>query len=150
MNRMVLLLNVVVLVVNFTLAMSATDSQIGVLRSTSRVAYGTAFSIQRSERAIPYLRVVQSLERIAPQDTLADLDAEGLASIYEAVNSYEAVVRSGVVRALGETGDSQKLRRNYADLGREARAEVERTLSSVFRDAGFVSRLTAEIITQCR
>ena len=38
MNRMILLLNVVVLVVNFMLAMSATDSQIGLVQSASEIA----------------------------------------------------------------------------------------------------------------
>ena len=69
MNRTVLGLNVVVLLVNFVLSLSATDSNIGILQSASRAA---GFSSPRStgvvsnELSTAYLRVGQSLESVLP------------------------------------------------------------------------------------
>ena len=73
MNRLILVLNVIVLVVTFVLALSATNSQIGLTRSASeianypRAARSTAWATPGASLA--YLRVVQSLAGTAPRSS---------------------------------------------------------------------------------
>ena len=154
MNRVVLLLNVIILVVNFLLSLSATDSQIGLMRTTAGLTTGGRVPLRRSfstrDPSLAYLRVVQALDSFAPRETLERITIEKLQTIYDAVGGYYQTVGTVVATALQGATDAEQLRRDYGSLGAQARAEVEQTLSSSFGDRAFVSRLATEIIKQCR
>ena len=150
MNRMILLLNLVVLVVSFALALSSTNSQIGILRSTSEAANAPRIPRRgagdRSDAAIRYLRVVQSLENVAPAEVLDALTVDQLLSIRAAMFLYRNAVARGVLEGLGSDSGGRALLADYASIGKEARREIERELASHFDDTNVVWRLTAEII----
>jgi hypothetical protein len=152
MNRVILLLNVTVLVVNFLLALTATDSQIGLIRSASEIANypsrRTALTAPGSSLA--YLRVVQSLESIVPRDTSRPLTADKLRTLYDAVRAYQGAVNRGVARTLYEADEESDQRGVYQTLGKAARQEVEHVLSASFRDGTLVQRLATEVIKSCR
>jgi hypothetical protein len=154
MNRVVLLLNVIILVVNFLLSLSATDSQIGLMRTTAGLTTGGKTALRRSystrDPSLAYLRVIQALDSFAPREALDRLTIERLQTIYDAVDGYYRTVGTIVATSLQQATDADKLRREYASLGAQARAEVEQTLASSFGDRALVSRLATEIIKQCR
>jgi hypothetical protein len=148
LNRTVLLLNLAVLVVNFIVALGATDSQVELAQVTLRSA--GAGPVRRPAMADPspaYLRVVQSLEGAAPPGTVG---ADQLRCLYAAVVRYYEVVSRGVSSALWASGDGEAARKAFADLSRDARGEVERELGSSFRDAALATRLTTDILRECR
>jgi len=165
MNRLILLLNVVVLVVNFLLALSTTDSQIGILQTTSAVATPRVRGHQRvlaQDPSVAYLRTVQLLEDFAPAPVLDGLGEPQLAAIleavrayyeavsayYEAVSAYYEAVSMGAASVEGRSG--RELLQAHEALGRGARAEVERKLAAGFRDPAVVHRLATEVVRNCR
>ena len=117
MNRMTLLLNGVILIVTFLVALSATDSQVGLLRSAS-----ASQSVRRSSlpdtTAPAFLRVVQSLENFLPPKTLDNLSTEQLDTIHEAVRRYYLSVRAAVAREGSSTAKGRELLRAYGNIGR--------------------------------
>jgi len=151
MNRVILLLNVVVLVVTFVLALSATDSQIGLLRSASEAAnLRVSHRASQGGSALPYLRVVQSLESITPPGSSQDVfEAEKLRAVYDAMRLYQDLIDRGVAGVLARSDRGQVLLSAYEELGRSARQELEMALSPHFDDATFVRRLATEIIKTC-
>jgi hypothetical protein len=149
MHRTILLLNVIILVVNFVLALSATDSQIGLMRSTSGIANRVTWRGGGLHRAdsLAYLRIVQSLQGSAPADK--PLSTEQLQAVHDALDRYRRVIDGGVARILlGE--DTEHARRPFDVLGKQAREEVEYMLAATFQDSALVSRLTTEIIRHAR
>ncbi|MHC4593089.1 MAG: hypothetical protein ACYS8L_10405 [Planctomycetota bacterium] len=154
MNRVILLLNVTVLVVNFLLALTATDSQIGLMRSASEIAnYPRAprrAALTAPGASLAYLRVVQSLEGIMPGDAAKPLTADKLRTIYDAVRAYQGAVNRGVARTLYEADEESDQRGVYQTLGKAVRQEVEHVLSAGFRDGTLVQRLATEVIKSCR
>jgi hypothetical protein len=150
---MILLLNVIVLVVNFFLALTATDSQIGLVRSASEIANYPRTS-RREALAAPgaslaYLRVVQSLEGL-PASKASPLTAEKLRTVYDAVRTYQRAVSHGVSDSLYASSEGADLRGAHATLGKAARQEVEHVLSAGFSDGALVERLATEVIRSCR
>ena len=147
MNRVILILNTVILVVTFLLALSATDSQIGLLRSASGMSMRFSRPQAPTDNAIAYLRVIQSLDNIVPRSTKLSVDQLG--AIHDAVQRYKQVVDDGVVRSLGEAAGEDP-RRAYDRLGKEARDAVEHALANSFSDRSTLRRLTTEVIKHCR
>ena len=142
MHRTILLLNVTVLVVTFVLALSATESQIGLLRSTSGIANRVTWRGGGPHRAdsLAYLRIVQSLQGVGPAGQ--PLSTEQLQAIHEALDRYRRVVDGGVGRILLGEDDTEQPRRPFDVLGKQAREEVEYLLAATFQDPALVSRLT--------
>jgi hypothetical protein len=91
------------------------------------------------------LRVVQAIEGSA---SAGDVGPDQLRCVHSAVLRYYEVVGRGVPAALRADGDAVRVA--LADLCREARDEVERELGSSFRDGALVTRLTTEILRECR
>jgi len=149
-HRTILLLNVIVLVVNFAVALSATDSQIGLMRSTSGIADRVTWRGGGPHRAdsLAYLRIVQSLQGANPGGQ--SLSTEQLQAVHEALDRYRRVVDGGVARILIEEDDAPQAQRSFDVLGKQAREEVEYLLAATFNDSGLVSRLTTEIIRHAR
>ena len=139
MNRVTLLLNTVILVVTFLLALSATDTQIGLMQSS--VATHVVRPSTFQDRSVAFLKVVQSLD---PRDKL---DRAKLEAVHAAVERYYQVVRYGVTRSRYEEEDD--LVAAYADVGKQAREEVERALASGFRSDAAIRRVATQIIRVC-
>ncbi len=147
LNKMILLLNAVILVVNFGVAFASSDSQIAMLKTTSRigmvrssVSYGAAGS------ATTFLRVVHSLDRILPQSVRAKLTASELQSIYDAVHTYYAESRAGVANVLFEDDDREGAAlHDLQNLGINVRGKVEAELQQTFRDQAVVKQIATEI-----
>ena len=154
LNRVVLLLNVGVLVVNFFLALTATDSQIGVMQTTARLS-GRRVAWRRPppDPSAAFLRVVQALDAAAPPDALG---VEQLRTVRLATDRYYLLVRNGVAEALaredGQDGGGERVtaRQVLAGVARTARLELERELATSLRDPSLVSRAATAIIRQCR
>ena len=151
LNRVILLLNVGVLVVNFLLAFQTTDSQIGLLRAT--VETGNS-GVRRARTgafgaaALPSSRVLQSLENISRgQEAFAPAK---LQAIYDAVAGYQSTMKRGVIELVFQARDGANLRDDYARLGKSAREEVEHSLATHFDDPAAVRRLATEVIRACR
>jgi hypothetical protein len=100
-----------------------------------------------ADSSLAYLRVVQSLESLAPQTPLT---ADKLQTIYDAVRSYRAVVGRAVASSLYESDDGSDLRGLYKSLGKAARQEIELVLATSFSDGTLVQRLATEVIKSCR
>ena len=150
MHRTILLLNVIVLVVNFAVALSATDSQIGLMRSTSGIANRVTWQGGGPHRAdsLAYLRIVQSLQGATPADQ--PLSTEQLQAVHEALDRYRRVIDGGVGRILLGEHETEQARRPFDVLGKQAREEVEYMLAAALQDPALVSRLTTEIIRHAR
>lgn len=151
MNRIVLLLNVIVLVVTFLVAMAATDSQVGILRSTSAAMDGRRSVVLSDPHATAFLRTVQALPNFLAKERLDGFNGERLDAIHTAIGRYFQVIDAGVTRSLQREGVAgEDLLRVYENMGRDARVEVEGALSPAFSDAATVQRLTTEIIRNCQ
>jgi hypothetical protein len=150
LNRAVLLCNLGVLIVNFFLAYKANDVQLGLMRSASeapglRVARGGS----GSDVAMPYSRVLQTLDSVAPGQAASLFTPEKLEAIHDAIARYQSAIEVGVSNLVyAEKG--RDLRAAYADLDRDAREEVEIALGTRFSDAALVQRLATEVIRSCR
>ena len=150
MNRIVLLLNVTVLLVNFSVCLAFSSSQIGILDTTIRASGQMRGSVPTAggrDVSTAYLRVVQSLDSVATGPATGRTP-EQYRAVYDAVGRYYDVVRSGVAETLGETSDPRAIREAYAEIGRVARFEVERELVGSFPNPT-VRRLATEIIRNC-
>lgn len=130
------------------LALSATDSQIGLMRSTSGIANRVTWRGGGPHRAdsVAYLRIVQSFQGTATDESLS---AEQLQTVYEA-RSLRRVIAGGVTRSLVEVGDAKEARRSLYVLRKQARVEVEYLLGATFTDPGLVSRLMTEVTRHAR
>jgi len=149
LNRVILLLNLGVLIVNFFLAFGTTDVQLGLANST--VSCGGVRVVRGNEAsgvAMPCSRVLQALDGVAPgQESL--FTAENLQVIYDAIRGYQAAIEAGVGN-LVYADKGRDLRAAHAELGKDARSEVEIALGRRFSDAALVQRLATEIIRACR
>jgi len=150
MNRIVLLLNGVILVVTFVVALSATDSQIGLLRSAAAAGGVARSRATRQNTSVAFLHVVQSLKNFMPPKAIASLTPEQLDTIHEAVRGYYRAIRAALVNANGAKATGRELLAVYEDVGRRARGEVEEVVMQAFLDRAVVSRLATEIIRHCR
>ena len=98
---------------------------------------------------MPYSRVLQTLDSVAPGQGAALFTPERLDAIYDSVRRYQEAIEIGVSNLIyAEKG--RDLRAAYADLDKDARSEVEIALGSKFSDAALVQRLATEVIRSCR
>jgi hypothetical protein len=152
MNRIVLVLNVIVLLTNFALAFWMTESQVGILDTTVRAANGPGLIAPRAgDRTVStaYLRAVQSLDSIAPPSRETERSPEQYRALYDAVQAYYRVIDRSVATALFSGADPDALRRSFEDAGKAARAAVESEHEGPFGDARLVQRLATEVIRNC-
>ncbi|HEX5030251.1 MAG TPA: hypothetical protein VFX78_02190 [Candidatus Eisenbacteria bacterium] len=148
LNRAILLCNVGVLLVNFFLAFKTTDVQMGLMNSYGTAGARVVRGREPSDAAMPYSRVLQTLDNVAPgQDSLFTSDR--LEAIYDAIRRYQAAIANGI-EGLRYAERGQDLRAAYADLDKDARSEVEIALGRRFSDAALVQRLATEVIRSCR
>ena len=150
LNRAILLLNLGVLLVNFFLAFKANDVQLGLMRTASETSGGGFIRTSRApDVAMPYSRVLQALDSVAPGQGDSVFTPEKLQTIYDAIASYQSAIERGVSN-LVYAPKGADLRSAYADLDKDAREEVEIALGTKFSDAALVQRLATEVIRSCR
>lgn len=148
LNRAILLCNLGVLLVNFFLAFKTTDVQMGLMDSANSGGARVFRGREPSDAAVPYSRVLQTLDSVAPgQDSLFTTDK--LEAIYDAIRRYQSVIANGVASLL-YADRGHDLRAAYAELDKDARSEVEIALGRQFSDAALVQRLATEVIRSCR
>ena len=150
MNRMILVLNTCVLLVNLFLSFATSEAQGSALRSAASMPGFTRSRPGGSSLAPAFLRVVQSLERALPRDALDAITQDQLLTLHEAVGVCFSSVERGTGRLLGLDAPSGTLREAADQIGREAREEVLRTLRNAFRDDAVLQRLTTEILSAVR
>ena len=148
LNRTVLLCNLGVLLVNAFLAFKTNDVQLGLMRTASE---GQGVRVVRggSDVAMPYSRVLQTLDSVAPGQSASLFTPEKLEVIHDAIAGYQAAIAVGI-NNLVYADRGRDLRVAYAELDKDARHEVEIVLASKFSDGALVQRLATEVIRSCR
>ena len=148
LNKTILILNTLILIVNFAIVFTSSDQQYKILNASMRVPNllyvdrGNTF--QRTELA--YYRIMQSLDRFGTNvESLTPAQAR---AIYAAVDHYAVVVSDGVGRSLQDGLDPTQRRDEFEALGHQSRVGVSQILHAEFDDQTLVGRLTTEIIKQ--
>ncbi|MFQ5845661.1 MAG: hypothetical protein ACE5JG_11810, partial [Planctomycetota bacterium] len=145
MSRVVLLLNALILVVNFLVALSTSDLQLRVLDSSVSLPVPRMVRVVHSagsqNAALAYFQIVQSLDRFASREQIDDFTTEQ-------IEHYVSEVERGVEQNLNRSTTGPERRRDYEALAKGARSGLEQELGSHFRDSQLISRLATEIIRQ--
>jgi len=140
MNRVVLLLNTIILVVAFFIAYASSSSQIGLLEASVRSSGGTQRIGVRSHDDVAFLRLVQSLGNRAQK-----LTKDQLRAVREAMLLYRQATSAAVSDALD--GDGSEPAKAELDLvGRRVRLQIEETLKGSIPDDALVRQLTTAVI----
>ncbi len=148
LNKTILILNTLILIVNFAIVFTSSDQQYKILNASMRVPNllyvdrGSTF--QRTELA--YYRIMQSLDRFGIN--VESLTPEQARAIYAAVDHYAIVVSDGVGRSLQRDLEPARRRDEFEALGHRSRVGVSQILAAEFDDQTLVGRLTTEIIKQ--
>jgi len=149
LNRTILLLNLGVLVVNFFLAFKTTDVQLELAGAGAGGGVRMVRGNEPTAVAMPYSRVLQMLDSVAPGQGDSVFTPEKLGAIHEAIRRYQAAIEVGVSR-LVYADKGQDLRAAYANMDKDARSEVEIELGRRFSDGALAQRLATEVIRSCR
>ena len=151
-NKAVLLLNALILIVTFVLALGTQSSQLDLLGASA--AYAGDAGPRRhgpdSPAPIAYVRLLQSLEQFAPREKIDTLNPHEMRALYDALDHYAWKIGEGMRIILSQRLDGAQTRAEIEKLAMDARDGVHTTLSVVFRDAEFVSRVTAAIVGGAR
>ncbi len=145
MNRVILVLNAVILVVNFFLSYASSSSQIGLLESATHATGGPLRSGVRRTDDVAFLHLAQSLNGVIPANRTAKLTKGQLLAVRNAMRYYRQATRAGVSNALD--GDSTVPAMPALDqIGRQVRLEIEEALGLAIRDDLLVQQLTTAVI----
>jgi hypothetical protein len=98
LNRVVLLLNALILVVNFLLSFASTNLQGEMAVVASRSSGGRI--VQGQSPSTDFLRLVGSLEGVLPQTAIDSLTPEQLQTVSDALDRYRRVVDAGVTTVI--------------------------------------------------
>ena len=136
-HRVILLLNLAVLVVNFFVSLGATEAQTRVLRTTARVAFSQPLVLPARPRPrpapaarepSPMARLVKFLARSEELDRLTPAQVDAL---YLAHDYCRHELEEGGVKLRGAAYGGAQTRRLLGDL----RARVRRNVEDTFRAA---------------
>jgi hypothetical protein len=139
-HRVILLLNLAVLVVNFFVSLGATETQTRVLRTTARVAFSQPLvpptrpppaappPAPIARESFPMARLVKFLARSQELDRLTAAQVDAL---YDAHDYCRHELEEGGVRLRGAACGGARTRRLLGDL----RARVRRNVEDTFRAA---------------
>lgn len=129
MNRITLLLNLAILVVNFVLAYGATETQVRVLRTTARTALATPVVPPRlgppPERrlgAVPLARFVKYLARL---DRSQQLAPHQVSALYRALEDCAAELSRGGRRLRTVRDDGDRARKLVERVQRQVAATLK-------------------------
>lgn len=129
-NRVILLLNLAVLVVNFIVSLGATEAQTQVLRTTARVAFSQPLVRETTTvpQPAPTARLVRFLARAEELDRLTPAQVDALYDAHDYCR-HELERRGGELRG-GAYGGARTRR-----LLEDVRAQVRRRVEDTFRAA---------------
>jgi len=144
LNRVVLLLNALILVVNFLLTFTSTNRQGEMAAVASRSSGGRV--VQGQNPSTDFLRLVGSLEGVLPPATIDSLTPEQLQAVNDALEHYRRVVDAGVTTVIYSQAGPVPARQRLAEVNKDARDEVERTLRSAIKDDIIVGQLTTAVV----
>ncbi|MHC4955736.1 MAG: hypothetical protein ACYTGZ_17935 [Planctomycetota bacterium] len=165
--RLVLLLNVAVLIVNFVLVIAASDSQERVLRATTRMACECpalpspylrteapdSTAADRPERGaiggaigqVPHIRLLKYLSRV---DGLDSLSGKQLNAVYSALeHCCRALVEAGDRVRRAPTGGAAARRSAEAARERVEQEVADRLRAAEIQDRGLVARLVRVVVS---
>lgn len=130
-HRVILLLNLAVLVVNFIVSLGATETQARVLRTTARVAFSqplvplpSTASAPTEPQPTPTARLVKFLARAEELDRLTPAQVDALYDAHDYCR--QELERRGVELRGGAYGGA-RTRRLLADLRTRVRRQIEDT-----------------------
>ena len=143
-HRVILLLNLAVLVVNFFVSLGATETQTQVLRTTARVAFSQPL-VPRSRPPAPLPPGPVSLDPsptarlvkfLARSEELDRLTAAQVDALFGAHDYCRAELEEGGVKLRGAAYGGARTRRLLGDL----RARVRKSVEDTFRAADVSDR----------
>jgi hypothetical protein len=151
MNRLVLILNALILVVTFVVALSSQSSQLDILGSTANAA-ATPYARGPADvgAAFACLRLLQSLDQFSPRDKIDAFTPEQVRALLNAAGHYAWLAGDFGREVRTANGDGAKPRAAVEEFGRASRAAVQQMLEREFRDPEFVGRVTAAILGGAR
>ena len=145
LNKVILLLNAIVLVVTFVLVLAGQSQQAELATSMTGGIGRGAVARGAPTNAPGSLRLLQSLEQFAPREKIDALSGAQVRALFEALDHHAWLLEEGMedLRRRGE--DGAQTRAAVEELGKVIRSPVQGILEKQFRDAGFVGRATAAI-----
>ena len=137
-HRVILLLNLAVLVVNFFVSLGATETQAQVLRTTARVAFSQPLVLPPRPHAAPPASTAREpspmarlVKFLARSEELDRLTAAQVDALYDAHEYCRHELEEGGVKLRGAAYGGARTRRLMGDL----RARVRRNVEDTFRAA---------------
>ena len=144
MNKTILVLNALILVVNFVLALASTDLQ-GELLDTASRSSAQVRTVTQVPTGRAFFRVMGSLETQVPAARLDKLTGDQIREIERALRHYLWLSEDAAAESL-QLSDGRAARARLADLNKQAREEIERMLDPSLEDQNLVRQVTTAII----
>ena len=146
LNKMVLLLNAAVLLVNCFVAFASSETQTRLLETGARLS-AVRYQPAQGGTAGTFLRTVNAIQGTIPAQARDDMTAAQFGAIHDAVLAYYSTAQSGISEIVGSPYVGVVLR--VEALNRQAKANVEQELGREFRDAALVQRIVERDSEQC-
>lgn len=143
-SKTVLGLNALILITNFVLTFASTNLQGEMAVVASRAPGGRL--VQGHSSSTDFLRLVGSLEGVLPPAAIDSLTPEQLQAVSDALDRYRRVVDAAVPTVIYSQPGPVPARQRLAEINKEARDEVERTLRTAIRDDIVVGQLTTAVV----
>jgi len=144
LSKTVLALNALILVTNFILSFASTNLQGEMAVVASRAGGGRV--VQGQSPSTDFLRLVGSLEGVLPPATIDALTPKQLQAVNDALDRYRRMVDAGVSTVIYSQPGPVPARQRLAEVNKDARDEVERTLRTAIRDDVVVGQLTTAVV----
>jgi hypothetical protein len=144
LNRVVLILNCLVLLTTFMVSLKSTDVQVALASATSRAPSGRL--ALHPPPATEFVRLVGSLEGVLPPTALDQLGPEQLRAVQDALIAYRRFISAGVDRVLYSPDPGAPPRQQLALLSKDVRFEIEQRLRTAIRDDAMVQQLATAVI----
>lgn len=150
-HRVILLLNLAVLVVNFLVSLGATETQTRVLRTTARVAFSqplvppvSPLPGSTASRSGPTARLVKFLARAEELDRLTPAQVDAL---YDAHDYCRHELEQVGEELRGAAFGGARMRRLLGDLSARVRRQVEDTFRAAeVSDRELLARLVRVVL----
>jgi len=146
LNKVILLLNAIVLVVTFVLVLAGQSQQAELATSMTGGIGRGAVARGAPTNAPGSLRLLQSLEQFAPREKIDAMTGAQVRALFEAQDHHAWLVEEGIGDLRRKGDDGAQTRAAVEELGKVIRSQVQGILERQFREAEFVDRVTAAIL----
>jgi len=144
MNKSILVLNTLILVVNFVVSFASSELQGKMLETTSRSAnVGQPRILVPTGRALS--QVLTTLQSLVPATQIDALSSDEIRKIESAIRHYKWMAENSASEAIRNT-DGRPVRERLAESSKDARDEIERMLGATLNDHNMVRQVTTAII----